>query len=60
MIATEEKKEVNPTCPHCKTEIREVWFQKLKDDIGKRCIYFCPKCRACLGISHRKGFMMGL
>jgi hypothetical protein len=38
MISTVEKNEVNPICPHSKSEIREIWFQKLKDDLGKRCI----------------------
>jgi uncharacterized protein with PIN domain len=60
MIATEEKEDEWPICPHCKSELRKLWFQELKKDLGKRCLYFCPECRSCLGISHRKGLTMGL
>ncbi len=60
MIIVEKKEDVSPICPHCKKELRIVWFQELKRDIGKRCLYFCPECKACLGVFHRKGFMMGL
>ena len=59
-ISTTEKKDVFPVCPHCKGDLTELWFQRLKDDLGKRCIYFCPHCRSCLGLSHRKGLTMGL
>lgn len=60
MITAEIREDRLPICPYCKKELTKVWFQRLKGDIGKRLIYFCPECRACLGISHRKGFYMGL
>ncbi len=62
MIPTEKKDELLPVCPHCRKELAEVWFRELKTDIigSRRCIYFCPECRACLGVSHRKGFFLGL
>jgi hypothetical protein len=60
MIDSEEKKDVLPICPHCKAEIRKLWFRQLSKDLGKRCVYFCPECRSCLGVSHRKGLTMGL
>jgi Zn-finger nucleic acid-binding protein len=60
MIALEKNEDVGPICPHCKKELTKVWFQELKRDLGKRCLYFCPNCRACLGVSHRKGLAMGL
>ncbi|MBN1155008.1 hypothetical protein JXB12_08850 [candidate division KSB1 bacterium] len=59
MIYLEEKNDINPICPHCKTEIRKVWYQELETFLGKRYIYYCPNCRATLGVSHRKGFWMG-
>ena len=62
MILAEQKDDVLPICPHCKKELNKVWFREIKSDImgSKRFIYFCPECRSSLGISHRKGFFMGL
>lgn len=60
MITTEQKEDTFPICPHCKAELKTLWFRILPKDLGKRHIYFCPHCRACLGISHRKGLTMGL
>jgi hypothetical protein len=59
MISTEKKEDVLPLCPHCKTELSTLWYRELMKDMGKRCIYFCPHCRAVVGISHRKGLTMG-
>jgi hypothetical protein len=55
MFAFERKEEILPICPHCKKELTELWFHQVKGDLGKRCIYFCPQCRCCLGVSQRKG-----
>ena len=55
MFTFEKKDEVVPICPHCKKELAKLWFQQVKGDLGKRCIYFCPQCRCCLGVSQRKG-----
>jgi len=60
MISFEKKDDVTPLCPHCKKELATVWYRELKGDLGKRCVYFCPKCKACLGVSQRKGLTMGL
>ena len=60
MITSEKKEDVIPICPHCKSELTKLWFQELEKDLGKRCLYFCPECRSCLGVSHRKGLTMGL
>jgi Zn-finger nucleic acid-binding protein len=60
MILFEKKDDVTPLCPHCKKELSTVWYRELKGDLGKRCVYFCPKCKACLGVSQRKGLTMGL
>lgn len=60
MLTIQKKEDVLPVCPHCKKELTEVWCRELKGGIGKRLIYFCPECRSCLGVSHRKGFYMGL
>ena len=59
MIHSEKKEDILPICPHCKAEITKLWFRELKKDMGKRCVYFCPECRSCLGVSHRKGLTMG-
>jgi len=40
-----EKKDVAPICPHCKKELTKVWYQQLKGDLGKRCLYFCPRTK---------------
>ena len=55
MITFEKKEGVAPICPHCKKELTRMWYQQFKGDLGKRCIYFCPECKSCLGVSHRKG-----
>ncbi|MHC4946084.1 MAG: hypothetical protein ACYTG7_23990 [Planctomycetota bacterium] len=59
MIPFKEKEEIDPVCPHCKEAIKKIYYRELKGDLGKRCIYFCPKCKSCLGISHRKGLTFG-
>jgi uncharacterized protein with PIN domain len=59
MIELEKRDEARPVCPHCENELRKIWFQRLKNPLGKRYLYFCPTCRKVLGVSHRKGFWMG-
>jgi hypothetical protein len=59
MITVEKKEDMQPVCPHCKVELTKIFFRDLKYDWGKRYVYFCPECRACLGVSHRKGPMFG-
>ena len=59
MIRLESKSDVLPVCPHCENELGTVWMQELTGMLGKRYIYFCPRCRKVLGVSHRKGFFMG-
>lgn len=59
MIELQQRDDVRPLCPHCSTELRTVWYQRLKGVFGKRFIYFCGTCRKALGVSHRKGFWMG-
>jgi Zn-finger nucleic acid-binding protein len=59
MIEAEERNDIRPMCPHCKIEITKVLLQRVSSVFGKRYLYFCPHCRAVLGVSHRKGFWMG-
>jgi len=59
MIEIEKNDDTTPVCPHCKTDVKKVWYQQLAGLLGKRYIYFCPQCRSILGVSHRKGFWMG-
>ena len=59
MITLKEKNDAQPLCPHCSEPLHEIWFRELKGFLGKRYVYFCPKCSKVLGVSHRKGFFMG-
>ena len=59
MIRLEPKNDVTPLCPHCEVPLENVWFRELSGVLGRRYVYFCAACRKCLGISHRKGFLMG-
>jgi hypothetical protein len=59
MLEMQERIDVLPMCPHCKYELPTIDFRELGGMFGKRYIYFCPNCRAVLGVSHRKGFWMG-
>ncbi|MBE0534767.1 MAG: hypothetical protein IH624_03795 [Phycisphaerae bacterium] len=59
MIKLEEQKQVKPVCPHCEAPLETVWMHELASILGRRYVYFCPKCRKVLGVSHRKGFWMG-
>ena len=55
MITFKKNENAMPVCPHCKKELTRIDYNEFKGDMGKRCIYFCPECKSCLGISHRKG-----
>lgn len=59
MINLEERKDIRPQCPHCKRDLETLAFQQIRSFLGKRYLYFCPGCRAALGVSHRKGVLMG-
>lgn len=59
MMNLETNNNAEPVCPHCSSELRIVWMRELKSVLGKRYVYFCSQCRKVLGISHRKGFLMG-
>jgi hypothetical protein len=59
MINVEERDDVVPLCPHCGQSLDELWCRALKSTFGRRYVYFCPRCRKVLGVSHRKGFWMG-
>ena len=59
MIQINEKSELNPICPHCEAEIGMLQGKKVVSLLGVRYIYFCEQCRKVLGVSHRKGVLMG-
>jgi len=48
-----------PICPHCESQIQEIYTQNVKSAFGKTWIYCCPRCGKTLGVSQRKGFWMG-
>jgi formamidopyrimidine-DNA glycosylase len=50
---------VTPRCPHCTEDIDALCVMEMQSTFGKRYVYYCPHCRAVLGVSHRKGFWMG-
>jgi len=60
MVSLVEKKDVDPICPHCKKDLKEIYYRELSRDLGRRIVYYCSQCRGCLGFSHRKGLTMGL
>lgn len=59
MIPLKQRVDLIPLCPYCQEEVGTVYFQELRGILGRRYIYFCPRCLRVLGISHRKGFLMG-
>ena len=59
MLSFEKKEDMAPICPHCKKPVSSIYYRELKGDLGKRSLYFCPECRSCLGVSHRKGLTFG-
>ena len=59
MVELEERIDILPVCPHCKTELSTIAFRELSGLLGKRYVYFCSNCKSVLGVSHRKGFWMG-
>ena len=59
MTELKRKDDVLPVCPHCSETLQEVWFRELRGILGKRYVYFCARCRKVLGVTHRKGFLMG-
>ncbi len=54
-----ERNDLSPVCPHCESQLEEVFSKKVKTTLGVRFVYFCSRCRKVLGLSHRKGFWMG-
>ncbi|MBN2414515.1 hypothetical protein JXO52_01665 [bacterium] len=59
MINLEERTDMTPQCPYCKRDLATLAFQQIRSFLGKRYLYFCPGCRAAIGVSHRKGLWMG-
>jgi hypothetical protein len=59
MMQLESKKDVQPICPHCSTDLRALSMRMISGILGKRYVYFAPHSRKVLGVSHRKGFWMG-
>ncbi len=59
MIEIKENSLEPPVCPHCEKEVTTIHAQKIRTLLGVRFIYYCGECRKVLGVSHRKGFLMG-
>jgi uncharacterized protein with PIN domain len=48
-----------PICPHCQNPITKIYSTEIRGILGRRYIYYCSMCLKVLGISHRKGLLMG-
>ena len=59
MIEIKENSLEPPVCPHCEKVITTIHAQKIKTLLGVRFLYYCGECKKVLGVSHRKGFLMG-
>ena len=59
MLELQERSDLLPKCPHCKSELQTIAYRELSGMFGKRYVYFCSSCYSVLGVSHRKGFWMG-
>lgn len=59
MLTLERRDDVAALCPHCEERLRTVFFQEISGFAGRRYVYFCPRCHKVLGVSHRKGLLMG-
>ena len=59
MIRLESKEDVTPVCPHCSGQLDAVWMRERRGFLGRRYLYFCCHCHKVLGVTHRKGFLMG-
>ena len=59
MINLEEKDDIRPICPHCKMDLHSISYQQIRSFLGKRYVYYCSGCRSVLGVTHRKGLLMG-
>ncbi|HNS35735.1 MULTISPECIES: hypothetical protein [unclassified Mesotoga] len=46
------KEELNPKCPHCESELPEIFFKQKGPGLllSKTVVYFCPYCHKVLGI----------
>lgn len=58
-LRAEERPDLDPVCPHCEAKLDSIYTKGIESWLGKRFVYFCPRCRKVLGITHRKGFWMG-
>ena len=58
-IEVVEKNDITPLCPHCEQRIETLYCRRSSGIFGKRYVYFCPRCSKLLGVSHRKGNIMG-
>lgn len=58
-IEVRDPGDLYPLCPHCDTEVRQVYQRQVKTQFGKSYIFYCSNCRKVLGVTHRKGFWMG-
>jgi len=59
MIQLQAKDDVDPICPHCETNLKTIWVREVSGFLGRRYVYFCSECKKILGVTHRKGFLMG-
>lgn len=51
--------ERDPVCPHCEVTLSQVAARPLGLPWGAAFLVYCPSCFKTLGVTHRKGNMMG-
>ena len=54
-----ETESENPICPHCESEIKEVFARKVKGGWSVSYIYFCSMCKKVIGATDRKSIWAG-
>lgn len=55
-FALVDREDLAPLCPHCGSEIREVYRKTTGAPLaqGKKAVYFCPECHRVLGFSESR------
>ncbi len=51
--AVVRREDLTPICPHCETEVPEIYARRPKGGfgIGRGFVFFCPHCRKVLGFA---------
>lgn len=55
-FAVVEREDLIPLCPHCGSELPEVYARKRGTPLaqGRTTVFFCPHCRKVLGLARER------